>query len=67
MAQTDSGEATPTLPGYEEVEDQQIVPGASFAAETTLENFEQRSGVSGSAAQQPPEGAPELTKTQSFQ
>lgn len=51
MAQTDSGEATPTLPGYEEVEDHQIVPGASFAAETTLENFDQRSGVSGSAAQ----------------
>ena len=47
VAQDESGETTPTLPGFEE-EDQQMVPGASFAAETTLEDFEHRGG---SAAQ----------------
>ena len=41
VAQDESGETTPTLPGFEE-EDQQMVPEASFAVETTLEDFEHR-------------------------
>ena len=41
-----------------------MVPEASFAVETTLEDFEHRGG---SAAQQPPEGSPEMKKAQSFQ
>ena len=41
-----------------------MVPEASFAAETTLEDFEHGGG---SAAQQPPQGTPEMKKAQSFE
>ena len=41
-----------------------MVPEASFAVETTLEDFEHRGE---SAAQELPEGSPEMKKAQSFQ
>ena len=73
VAQADSGETTPTLPGgYDEAaEDQQMVlsEGATFAGETTLEAFERQGDEARRmcSEQKPADAAPEMMKTQSFQ